>query len=291
MIDSRVFIVGCPRSGTTLLQSMLHSHPSIYSLPETKFFTALIGIDRRAYLREAPRTLRAKVRALARDTLVKFGLVERHRQIYAWRVIRDVARRSGWEKPIGCSSFLISHHTAAFVHLLDALALASRKSIWLEKSTDHLFYIPQIARLVPHARFIHIIRDGKDNVASLVDAAQKYPSDGWEEYKAVEVAVRLRNIAVQESQKYRNDISHYFVRYEHLALNPRETLKGVCEFLGCHFDERMVTNYTSAASDLIHLWEHWKSGNRDALSSVAPSKYLQIFDAAQRAYIEKTLVP
>jgi len=74
-------------------------------------------------------------------------------------------------------------------------------------------------------------------------------------------------------------------------LNPRETLKGVCEFLGCHFDERMVTNYTSAASDLIHLWEHWKSGNRDALSSVAPSKYLQIFDAAQRAYIEKTLVP
>jgi len=52
----------------------------------------------------------------------------------------------------------------------------------------------------------------------------------------------------------------------------------------------MVTNYASTASELILPWEHWKSGNQQALSGVAPSKYLQIFDAAQRAYIEKTLV-
>ena len=37
-IKDRIFIVGCPRSGTTLLQSLLAAHPQIHSFPETHFF-------------------------------------------------------------------------------------------------------------------------------------------------------------------------------------------------------------------------------------------------------------
>ena len=95
MIEKRVFLVGCPRSGTTLLQSMLHAHPSIYSLPETKFFHVLIGFDMRATLREAPPTLDAKLRDLVRYMLVKCGLVKPRRQLCAWRAIREFAERSG----------------------------------------------------------------------------------------------------------------------------------------------------------------------------------------------------
>ena len=99
MIDNRVFLVGCVRSGTTLLQSMLHAHPKIYSVPETKFFDCLIGIDRRAFLREQPPTLKAKLRALARDTLVKAGVVDRRRQLYAWRRITERAKTLAWRFP------------------------------------------------------------------------------------------------------------------------------------------------------------------------------------------------
>jgi hypothetical protein len=38
----RVFIVGCPRSGTTLVQALLARYPGVHSFPETRFFEALL---------------------------------------------------------------------------------------------------------------------------------------------------------------------------------------------------------------------------------------------------------
>ncbi|HEY9694672.1 MAG TPA: sulfotransferase [Oculatellaceae cyanobacterium] len=39
---TRLFLVGCPRSGTTLLQSLLVAHPEILSFPESHFFRSLL---------------------------------------------------------------------------------------------------------------------------------------------------------------------------------------------------------------------------------------------------------
>ena len=47
-----IFLVACPRSGTTLLQSLLASHPLIYTLPETKFFLIARPNDRYQVIRE-----------------------------------------------------------------------------------------------------------------------------------------------------------------------------------------------------------------------------------------------
>ena len=65
------FLVGCPRSGTTLLQSLIASHPQVYSLPETNFFRLLLHSEefpRRCAppLRLAKGFARARRRALAR---------------------------------------------------------------------------------------------------------------------------------------------------------------------------------------------------------------------------------
>src|SRR4029453_3236925 len=99
------------------------------------------------------------------------------------------------------------------------------------------------------ARFIHIIRNGKDNVASLYDNARKYPGPMWGQYQTVEIAVRRWNVAWEESQKYRHDSAHYMVRYEDLASSPRKSLEGICKFLGCNFDERMITKHAAVASE------------------------------------------
>ena len=53
--------------------------------------------------------------------------------------------------------------------------MAQGKTIWLEKSPDHLRYIDQIEKLVDEAKFIHILRNGFDNIASIYDLAGKYP--------------------------------------------------------------------------------------------------------------------
>lgn len=291
MIDNRIFIVGCVRSGTTLLQSMLHAHPQIYSLPETKFFDGLIGIDRRAFLRAEPRGLAARLRALTRDTLVRAGAAGRRRQFHAWRRLREFAKERGLALPPESTSFLISRQAKGFVKIMDRLTLSAQKSMWLEKTPDHLFYIKHIARHVPAARFIHIVRNGRDNVASLYDNARKYPGPGWGQYDSVETAVRRWNVAVEETLKYRNDKAHYIVRYEELASNPQKTLEEICRFLQCRFDKHMISEQAIAASLLIEPQEAWKSGNREKLVGVSRSKFKELFDAEQRAFIEKALLP
>ena len=286
MIDSRIFVVGCVRSGTTLLQSMLHAHPQIYSLPETKFFDCLIGIDSRAFLRLQPRALKSRIRALARDWLVRAGVVDSRRQYHAWRRMRQFVTNSGIAIPAESTSYLISRQAQGFVTLMDRLTLAAHKSMWLEKTPDHLFYIKHIARYVPRARFIHIVRNGKDNVASLYDNARKYPGPSWGHYDTVEMAVRRWRVALEETLKYQNDEAHYIVRYEELALNPTKTLEDICAFLGCRFDQKMISEQEEAASSLIEPQETWKSGSRKRLAGVSPSKFYELFDAEQRAYIE-----
>ncbi len=53
---NRVFIVGAPRSGTTLLQSMLAAHPRTVSFPETQYFVSSGGLAERRLLGWVPST-------------------------------------------------------------------------------------------------------------------------------------------------------------------------------------------------------------------------------------------
>jgi hypothetical protein len=270
---------------------MLHGHPQIYSLPETKFFDCLIGIDRRAFFRAAPRGLKARFRALARDSLARAGVVGRRRQFHAWRRLRASATNLGMAIPDESTSFLISRQAEGFVKLMDRMALAAHKSMWLEKTPDHLFYVEHIARHVPRAQFIHVVRNGKDNVASLCDNARKYPGPSWGQYDTVEMAVRRWNVALEETLKYQNDKAHHIVGYEELASNPQRTLEGICDFMGCRFDEHMISEQAKAAAALIEPQEAWKFVNLKRLSGISASKFSELFDAAQRAYIEKALLP
>ena len=50
-ITKRIFLIGCPRSGTTIAQVMLAGHPEILSFPETQFFKWAVGLHRRPQLR------------------------------------------------------------------------------------------------------------------------------------------------------------------------------------------------------------------------------------------------
>jgi len=76
-----------------------------------------------------------------------------------------------------------------FVQIVDAASLKAGRPIWVEKTPDHLFYVKRIQQYIPDAAFIHIIRNGRDTVASLVDAARKFP-DVWEGPTSPELAVR-----------------------------------------------------------------------------------------------------
>ena len=207
-IERRLFMFGCQRSGTTLLQVALARHPDIYSTPETEFFRNTVG-SRRGWL-------------------ARLGLTtgkERH----GLRKTCEAMRLDG--QPLEYKPSLFYRTTVdTFRDYLDSQALRAGCSMWLEKSPEHLFHVDVIRKYMPNARFIHIFRRGEDVLGSILDRAFKYlhpasrlrdPMDG----------VQRWNRAIHESLRYVDSPGHAFVEFESLARVPEVTLRRLCRQL------------------------------------------------------------
>ncbi|MGK0373250.1 MAG: hypothetical protein ACJAW1_003523, partial [Glaciecola sp.] len=120
-------------------------------------------------------------------------------------------------------------------------ALGKGKTRWADKS-DYLDRMHIINKIFPAARFIHIVRDGRD-VANSVLKLPWGPKDligaaeWWNEYIRLACSVG----AVLGPDKYTE------VKYEDLVQEPERELKRLCEFVGEDFDESMLNYHLSSA--------------------------------------------
>lgn len=216
------FIVGHPRSGTTLLRFMLSSHPRLYVPDETGFLPFLntdpqVDLDRTA------------VTALLR----RIGQLNR---FWAGLVTDEEAFYTGLSRPV-------------LPFILDALYRLQAPPDtprWGDKTPLYIQYMPQIQAIFPRAQFIHVIRDGRD--AALSARAK------WGHARPyMDLSYLLRNWVrnVQAGQAF-GELSraaagnllgpdrYYELRYEALIDNPRDTLHDLCLFLGESFDPTML---------------------------------------------------
>ncbi|MES1998845.1 MAG: sulfotransferase [Pseudomonadota bacterium] len=286
-IAQRVFLVGCPRSGTTLLQTMLSAHPLIKSFPETHFFDRLLKLEGRTSLREKPKwAYRQRTQALMSDLLTALGWVKPVNADKAWQILRAMPELN--DADMSTESTRLRVHVEAFMNALDTMTLRSGADIWIEKTPDHLHFVELISKFIPDAKFVHIIRNGADTVASLYDAAQKYPAV-WSDVSSAENAVKRWNASLAGSMRYRGNPHHHFVLYENLVKEPEGTLRNICEFLDCDYDNRMVNDYSQEAATLVQSNEPWKADNFSGIRATGNTKFVAIFDQQQQQYILKTL--
>lgn len=106
------------------------------------------------------------------------------------------------------------------------------KKRWGEKTPQHVQHIKKLHALYPKAKFIHIIRDGRDCAASFHRRWQRTP-----EY----TIYRWKNV-VQEGRKQGQEIGQlYFeIKYEELTANPTHWMQKLCCFLSLPFDEKVL---------------------------------------------------
>ncbi|HEY9661548.1 MAG TPA: sulfotransferase, partial [Allocoleopsis sp.] len=148
--QTRIFLVGCPRSGTTLLQSLLAAHPEICSFPESHFFSTLV--PNRKLLRQLDLCVR-NIHPRLRQFFQSIGRDE---------LVAQFPKRA-----------LFNHQYAhQFIQSLDQIAAEKDQRIWIEKTPGHLHYIDYIEKLNIDAKFIHIVRNGTDVIASFYELAQ-----------------------------------------------------------------------------------------------------------------------
>ncbi|MEN8376880.1 MAG: sulfotransferase [Gemmatimonadota bacterium] len=197
-------VVGAPRSGTTWLQSLLASHPGVVTGPETHFFRSFADADREFRRR--------------RDRPV--GVSE----YWTSDQFRQVVERLFW----------------GAVSALEAPDIPAR--YFLEKTPIHCKHAEFILRVLPRARFLHVIRDGRAVAASLLRAASGWGSD-WAPDTIWRAADRwgdrvrsgraIRDL-VPEASAYRE------VRYEDVRRDPAGHLGELFRWLGLKADAGLL---------------------------------------------------
>ena len=187
-------IVGSPRSGTTLLRFMLDAHPQLAIPPETGFLAAALKFKDRG----------DKLRQKLFHTITNFPSEVPTRPDF------ELSRESIWSSLIQIEPFNVAEGYRAFYRLY---AARFDKPRWSDKTPHYCFELDTIRHVLPEARFIHLIRDGRDVALSL---RKMWFSPGWE----IETQAAYWQGCVQAARKAGTGHYDYLeVRYEELVLN------------------------------------------------------------------------
>jgi hypothetical protein len=195
-----LFVIGCPRSGTTWLQLLLAQHPSVATANETHLFGYLAPLARRWTLERS-----RQGRAVGLPALLSEAEFESLCREMAVAVLARIAGR----RP------------------------AAR--LVLEKTPGHILHGPLILRLFPDAWFIHVVRDPRAVVASLLSAGR----EAWGSWAPARLtdAVRQWQEAVQAGAALARATERYReVRYERLLEDGAEEFSAILRWLGLSSD-------------------------------------------------------
>lgn len=216
------FVVGVPRSGTTLLRLMLDAHPELTIPPETHFIPAVI----RACRRGAPADEVAEA-ITGHRRWADFGLDE-----------VDLRSRLAALAPLETGPAI-----RAFYELY---AEQQGKPRWGDKTPGYATKMRRIQRALPEARFIHVIRDGRDVVLSRARKSRNPQPTGLaaRRWKRRVIATRSRSQTVR----------HYLeIRFEDLVTETEPVLLRVCEFIELPFDPAMLAYHERAVARLAEI--------------------------------------
>lgn len=203
---SLIFLAGAGRSGTTLLRVMLDSHPNIACGPEFKLLPSIAQHWER--------------------TVTAFsGIMELY-------------------------SLNLADVNAAYLHFVEELLskykAGSGKPRLAEKSPNNIFFFPHIGHIFPTSPLIHVIRDGRDVVASLLTMDWKNANTG-EKLPYVASAEGAANYWVEAVTKGRHSATldqvkgkYYEIRYEDLVAVPEKVLRSLFKFINEPWDPAVL---------------------------------------------------
>jgi hypothetical protein len=134
--------------------------------------------------------------------------------------------------------------------LMQNFCRAEGKPRWAEKTPENIQCMVALGELFPEARFIHMVRDGRDVACSLVTQARDYPTKGGNE-KSVQTitgAARYWRDTVMEGRRQAADPSLIGrvleVRYEALVTDTAATMRQVLAFVGEDWDDAVLSHHT-----------------------------------------------
>ena len=265
--DRPIIVVGCPRSGTTMLQLMLHAHPRIAIPPETRF--VLAAYRRAARLRRPAACRRTGARSARR-------IVDRRETRFcdlgldAEDIVERIAAGPG---TLG----------SALGTIFQQYAARFGKPRWGDKRPAYLHNIDILLRLFPDAQFVNIVRDGRDCVASLKEMS-------WHR-KDIYATVAAWARAVDDARRAARRLGPaqwHELRYEDLVADPHGRLAELCAYLGEDYDPAMAEP-SAVAEVAVPAFKTWHARTHSPVTTQRVQSWQQRLTAEEIALCEAAL--
>ena len=223
-----LFIVGCARSGTTLLQRIINAHGRIAITPESHWICRLF--EQGTGLTPEGLVTPELIPLLIQDLSPRFARLSIGQEELLRLLVSDRAA-----------------HYASFVSgIFDLYGKAKGKDLVGNKTPGFVRKIHTLQRLWPQARIVHLIRDGRDVCLSMLtrplNNVGRGPLYTWAQDPTTTAALWWE-WSVKLGRQAGNSLGsglYYEMRYESLVAQPAEECAALCAFLGVTFEERML---------------------------------------------------
>lgn len=259
-----LLIISAGRSGTTLLRSMLVAGGQIAIPPETQI------------LHKLPVKF-LSTQGLGWDDLSRLVIssFESHPLFHEW----DASLHPAYERAIA-----LPQKERSLVRLIDIVytTYAAQKfpaaTMWGDQSPLHTLFLPWIQPIFPKAKYLHLLRDGRDVVASAVEKegpANLAPAT-YRWAKSIECVAKLRNDL--------GDNQLLEIRYEDLVMHPEQTLQSVSNYAGISYSQKML-DYWKLPSTVEHKYhEHHRNLNQPVFTA-SIGKWKERLTQEQQRYV------
>lgn len=238
-INEPIFIVGVPRSGTTLLAAMIGAHSRISCGTETDYFHFLAQADANEICNQAKwpegavNFLCAMTQAKDKSPVpMNYGLT---RDIL-WNRLNNAPR-----------------NPASILRAITEFPMEQQgKYRWAEKTPRHIFHLKKIRELFPNARIIRIIRDPRDTALSIIKAPWQWAPRNYA------AALYMWKFCDDAGRAFfESDSLSLSIRYEELICQPTASLMRICDFIGENYEPSMLETHESY-KQINSIAEPWK---------------------------------
>jgi Sulfotransferase family len=238
MSDFPFFLLGHDRSGTTMLRLIL-DRGDVAVPPESMF---LLDVDPG---QPAEDVLRA---------------AWNHPRVQLWGLPgKPPALPAGLN---GMDAFRFAV-TAPFV----AYAAREGKGRWGDKTPAYIGHVDRLAEIWPDARFVHLIRDGRDVALSVMNVPFG-PNNAWAAARSWASVIRQGHKA---AERYPGLVLE--VRYEDLVSKPAETVALLCDFLGLDYSDDMLAIEQTDRSKVVADQSAWFANVWSGITTAAVGKW------------------
>jgi hypothetical protein len=275
-----LFIVGCARSGTTLLQRLVDAHPDVAVIHEMHWVTAYF---KQREIRKPEDPVTAEV---AR------GLLDNHRFARLKIPTEDFEGLLPSGEPIAYAKFLTG--------IFDLYGKLRGKPLVGSKTPSYVRRLAALHAIWPHARFVHIVRDGRDVCLSVMNWSRAEATAGscvtWAEDPVCTTALwwKRKVLLGREGGSSLGADLYDEVLYESLVSRPAEVCAKLCAFLDLPYDGAML-RFAEGRSrmdpvDADHPWMPITPGLKDWRSQM-PHEDVERFEAAAGDLLEELGYP